>query len=125
MQVIITYLEKHFTKSRATILICLVLMAVGYKNTEIQEKTKVSLPSLRKYRKALDEGEIDRLFANSGNRRAAKLDPDENIIIQNFEKKPPKTLKEAQSRVLKLTGKTIGLTRLREFLKKRGLNPVQ
>jgi transposase len=124
MQIIIRFLEKHFTKSRAVILICLILMAAGFKNTEIQQKTGMSLPSLRKYKNALENDTIDGLFANGGKRRAARLDPDGDKIIEDFEKKPPKTLKDAKNRILKLTGKTISLDRLRVFLKKRGSNRV-
>jgi transposase len=125
VQVIIRFLEKQFTKSRAVILVCLILMAGGYKNSEIQQKTGVSLPSLRKYKRALENEKIDDLFANGGKRRAARLDSDEDKIIKDFEKKPPKTLKDAKNRILKLTGKTLSLDRLRVFLKKRGLSPVQ
>jgi transposase len=100
-------------------------MAAGYKNSEIQQKTGVTLPSLRKYKRALENEKIDDLFANGGRRRAARLDPDEDKIIEDFEKKPPKTLKDAKNRILKLTGKTLSLDRLRVFLKKRGLSPVQ
>ena len=120
MEVIIKFMEKHFTKSRAMILICLILMAVGYKNGEIQRKTGVSLPSLRKYKNALEKEKIDELFANGGKRRAGRLDSEEDKIMEDFNKKPPKTLKDARNRINKLTGKTLSLTRLRVFLKKRG-----
>lgn len=119
MEVIINYLENHFTKTRARILVCLILMVVGYSNSQIKNKLGFDYKSLKKYRSALDKKEIDDLFSNGGARRKSKLDQYSEIIKKDFEGNPPSTLRAAKERIKKLTGEDISLNRLGIFLKKR------
>jgi transposase len=119
METIIEYLEKQFTKSRVMVLICLILMAFEYTNSEIKDRLGVSYPTLRKYRAALEKKEIEPLFSNGGNRRKGRLDEHSDEIASDFTNQPPATLREAKERVKKLTGKTLSLNRLRKKKKKR------
>jgi hypothetical protein len=48
------------------------------------------------------------------------LDGYEDTIMASFDKNPPKTLREAQTRIEDMTGLKRSLTRLRAWLKKRG-----
>jgi len=119
MEIIIKYLETHFSKTRIYILIAVIMMALGFTNSQIKEKLGLSFPALRKYRKSLDNGDIKPLFANGGSRRKSELEEHFNDIAEEFEKKQPSTLREAKERIYNLTGKELSLNRLRIFLKKR------
>ena len=120
MEIIIKFLESYFTKTRVSILIALIMMALGYTNSEIKDKLGITYPSLRKYRSSLDKGEFKPLFANGGSRRKSELEEHFAAIAEDFEKKQPSTLRESNERIFKLTGKKLSLNRLRIFLKKRG-----
>lgn len=120
MEIIIKYLESYFTKTRVYILIALIMMGLGFSNAQIKGKLGMSFPSLRKYRDSLNKGDIKGLFANGGNRRKSALEEHFKEIAEDFEKKQPSTLREANEKIYQLTGKKLSLTRLRVFLKKRG-----
>ena len=125
MEIITKFLESYFTKTRVFILIALIMMALGFSNSQIKDKLGMSYPSLRKYRGSLDKGDIKALFANGGERRKSKLEEHFNEIAEDFGKKQPSTLRESNERIFKLTGKKLSLNRLRIFLKKRGSKTSQ
>jgi len=119
-ELIANILGKHFGKRGSKIIICLILMVFGIRNSDIREKTDVSYDSLRKYKKALESENIDPLFVNNGYREKSELDKFDTIIASDFDKNPPKTLREAQTRIQELTGITRSLHRIRVYLLKRG-----
>ena len=96
-------------------------MCIGIKNSEINVKTGVSYKALRKYRDALEIADIEPLFINNGYREKSELEKHDKIIVAEFDKNPPKTLREARERIQELTGLTRSLHRIRVYLKKRGL----
>jgi len=100
-------------------MVCLTLMAFGISNGEINKKLGVSFPTLRKYRVALESKELDQLFEFRGTRTKSALNDYEEIILKDFDANPPKTLRDAQERILKLTGLNRSLNRVRMWLKKR------
>jgi transposase len=118
---VITLLERLFGKRGARTIFCLVLMAFGISHTEIQSKCAVALSTLRRYRKSLERGDIESLFAVAERKRQhSELDDYEDRIMASFDKNPPKTLREAQTRIEDMTGLKRSLTRLRAWLEKRG-----
>ena len=117
---IIKFLEKYFSKTRIRILISLILMAVGFSNSQIKGKLGIDYKSLKKYRTALENEEIEKLFSNGGARRKSELEQYNEIIKKDFEENPPATLRAANEQIKKLTGKSLSLNRLGIFLKKRG-----
>jgi len=120
MEVVLLFLKKVLGKQRyATVLVCLVLMAFGVSNSEINKKLSISFPTLRKYRDALESEKIDRLFEFKGSRTKSALNDYEDIILKEFDNNPPKTLRDAQERIRKLTGLNRSLNRVRVWLKKR------
>jgi len=121
LELILSILGKHFGKRGSKIIVCLILMAFGIKNSEIRVKTGVSYDSLRKYRNALENEIIEPLFINNGYREKSELEKFDAIIMADFDKDPPKTLREAQERIQGLTGLTRSLHRIRVYLLKRGL----
>ena len=96
-------------------------MVFGIKNNEIKIETGISYDALRKYRRALVMEDLDPLFANHGYREKSELDQYDEVIIADFEKHPPKTLRDAQERIQRLTGLKRSLHRIEVYLKKRGL----
>ena len=118
-------LEKHFGKRSARVIVCLILMAFGITHTEIQKKQGAALSTLRRYRRAIDNDDIGSLFVVSErDRERSKLDDFESEIMEEFNAKPPKTLREAQTRIEQITGLKRSLTRLRVWLKKKGLRSL-
>ena len=118
---ILTFLARYFGKRGCKVIICLILMAFGLSNQEIKNKFGMSNDALRKYRASLDEKRIDTLFANTtGSRKESELEKHKDKILASFESNPPQTLRDAQERILRLTGIKRSITRIRAFLLKRG-----
>ena len=120
METILMFLTRVFVKQRyAKVMACLILMAFGISNGEINKKLGVSFPTLRKYRSALESKEIEGLFEFKGSRTKSEINDFEDIILNDFDANPPKTLRDAQERIQKLTGLKRSLNRVRVWLKKR------
>jgi transposase len=118
---VIALLERIFGKRGSRIIFCLVLMTFGISHTEIQSRCGVALSTLRRYRKSLKSEGIDSLFiVTKRQREQSELDSYEDKIMSSFDKNPPKTLREAQSRIENMTGLKRSFTRLRVWLQKRG-----
>ena len=126
-ELLLTMLGKHLGKRGARIMVCLILMAFGITNSEIREKFGASFDSLRKYRSALENENIEPLFVtnNVDSRMKSELLNFDEQIMNDFDKNPPKTAREAQERIAALTGVKRNLTRIRAYLLKRGLKIVQ
>ena len=125
-EIVIKLLERYFGKRGAKVVVCLILMLYGIAHTDIQEKLGVALSTTRRYRKALESGEIDSLFhVAERERERSELDDYEKEILADFEENPPKTLRESQSRIEALTGIKRSLPRIRAWLLKRGFNQEQ
>jgi len=122
---IFSILVGHFGNRGSKIVICLILMVFGIKNSEIKAKTGVSYDALRKYRQALDSENIEPLFINNGYREKSELEKFDAVIAADFDKNPPRTLREAKERIRELTGLTRSLHRIRVYLLKRGLKAVR
>jgi hypothetical protein len=73
----------------------------------------------------LDNDDIDPLFINNGYREKSELEKFDSIIFDDFDKRPPKTLREARERIQKLTGITRSIHRIRVYLLKRGSKIAQ
>ena len=83
-ELLLDMLGKYFGKRGSKIVVCLILMAFGVRNSEIREKFGTSYDSLRKYRSALECGNIDPLFVtnNADSRMKSELlNYNERIMI--------------------------------------------
>ena len=126
MDAVIQLLTKILGKQRyAKVIVCLTLMAFGVSKSEINKKLGTSYTTLRKYKTALENKEIDQLIEFKGSRTKSALNDYETVIMQEFNANPPKTLRDAQERILKLTGLNRSLHRIQVWLKKRGLKAGQ
>jgi transposase len=118
---ILDFLARYFGKRGSKIVVCLVLMAFGLKNQEIKNKFGMSYDSLRKYREAFDAKNVEPLFLNAaGSGKESELERYKDKILDDFKVNPPQTLRDAQERILKLTGIKRSINRIRIFLLKRG-----
>lgn len=122
VDLLLNIIGSHFGKRGAKIIVCLVLMVFGFKNSEIKDKFGMSFDALRKYRTALDDGDIESLFvAHNDNRQKSEMEQYNKELMDEFENNPPKTLRDAQERIKKITGLSRSLYRIWVYLKKRGL----
>ena len=121
MNLLLGLLSSRFHMRGAKTIVVLVLMAFGLKNAEIREKLGTSWDSLRKYRTALDIGDIESLFTmDNSKRQKSELERYNDQIAASFEKNPPKTLREAKQRIKEITGLERSINRIRKYLLKRG-----
>lgn len=122
MEIVLLFLTKVLGKQRyAKIIVCLTLMAFGIKSSEINKKLGLSYTTLRKYKAALETGEIGSLLEFNGARTKSELDNYEDVILKEFDTNPPKTLRDAQERIMRITGLKRSLHRTDVWLKKKGL----
>jgi len=124
-EIVIKILEQKFGVRGSKIVISLILMVFGMKNMEIHEKGGISDRALRRYRKAMEEGKIRSLFINKGYRGKSEMEKYNEEIVEEFNKRPPKTLRDAQERIKRITGLTRSLHRIGVYLKKRGIKAEQ
>lgn len=116
-------LEANYGKRGARIIVCLILIALGMSHIEIKRKLGASFDALRKYKMALKNGNIEDLFVthNADSRMKSELMEYDEQIMSEFDKNPPRTVREAQERIKAMTGIERGFTRISAYLKKRGL----
>ncbi len=121
--VLLKMLEEHYGKRGARIMVCLILITFGISHIEIKKKFGASYDALRKYRMALENKNVANLFVthNADSRMKSELLKYDEQIMSDFDKNPPKTVREAQERIKAMTGIERGCTRIRAYLKKRGL----
>lgn len=124
--IIMKILERYFGKRGTKVIICLVLMFHGVTHTEIRDKYGIALSTTRRYRKAIENGNVeDLLVVAPRTRERSKLDDYETEILADFEENPPRTLREAQSRIEILTGIKRSLPRISAWCLKRGFVRLQ
>ena len=117
--IVLNFLARSFGKRGSKVVVCLILMVFGFENSEIKKSFGMSYDTLRKYKAALVSGSIEPLFKNSGARAKSELNIHSELIISDFNVRPPKTLREARDRIYSLTGIKRSINRIRIFLKKR------
>jgi len=121
MTVLLKFLATRVHMRGAKIIVVLVLMAHGLSNKEIRETYGFAWDSLRKYRNALVTENIPSLFEmDISKRQKSELEKYNEEIDAAFEENPPKTLREARERIFEITGLRRSLTRIRNYLLKKG-----
>jgi transposase len=120
-ELVLKILERYFGKRGAKVIVCLILMIHGITHTEIRDRYGIALSTTRRYKKALENGNIDVLFLVAPRtRERSKLDDYEAEILADFNENPPRTLREAQSRIEILSGIKRSLPRISAWCLKRG-----
>jgi len=119
LKVIIEMLEEKIGKRLTRQIVCVLLLIIGMKKSEIKTLIGISPTSLYKYDKLIEAEKLSELFADNVYRRVSDLEKHSDVIEADFAKKPPKTRAEAQERIKRLTGLERALPNIGKFLKKR------
>ena len=78
---VLEFLSRFLGKRGAKIVICLVLMSCGLKNTEIRDRFGLSWDSLRKYRTAFETKNIAPSFEMDAKRKQSELAQYKDVIM--------------------------------------------
>ena len=97
----------------------LFLKSQGISHQEIGKMVGITQDTLRKYLEEYKSGGIEALKDLHFRKPTSSLEEHRETIEQDFEKNPPKTLKEAASRIHKLTGIERSPKQIGRFLKKK------
>ena len=120
LDIVIDMLESRLGSRVTRQVICVLLLLFGVSRRDIEEKIGTSPATLCKYNKLICNNEVQKLFEAELYRPVSELEKFAEQIEKDFEEKPPKTRREAQERIKKLTGIERSLPRVGAFLKKRG-----
>lgn len=119
LKIVTKLMEEKIGKRTTRQIICVLLLIFGVKRREIKEKTGASPTSLCKYEKMIKEERVGELFEAELYRPVSELEKYTKEIEAEFEKQAPKTRREAQERIKRLTGLERALPNIGKFLKKR------
>jgi len=119
LKVIIKLLENKIGKRTTQQIICVLLLVLGVKRSEIKAATGVSPTSMCKYDKLIREEKLTEIFEAELYRPVSELEKYAEKIEKDFAKKPPKTRTEASERIYRLTGIRRSIWSVGNFLKKR------
>lgn len=119
VKVIMELLEEKIGKRLTRQILCVLLLIMGMKKSEIKTMVGVSPTSLYKYDKLIEEEKLNELFADNVYRRVSELEKHTATIEKDFANNPPQTRSEAKERIKRLTGLDRALTNIGKFLKKR------
>jgi len=101
------------------------LKALGYAHYEIGRIARRSQKTVRRCLTLYRDGGLAALKANHAHRPTSALAAHQASVEAEFRAKPPKTLKEAQARLVTLTGIRRSLTQVRAFLRRLGFKRLK
>jgi transposase len=96
------------------------LKAKGLKPKLIHELTGLDVRTIRSHIHMYKNGGIEALKHRDPNRPQGELEEHKQSIEEEFDKRPPASIKEAVERIFKLTGILRSDTRVEVFLKRLG-----
>jgi len=102
-------------------ILCVILLAFEIEPNIIAEKLKLSKPSIKKYEKMLNEGQINELMTIKGNWRKSELEDYREEILSELEAGEYKNLRQIQVMIEKKTGLKRSRQRINVFLKKTNI----
>ena len=100
----------------------LILKAHCLPHNKICQILDISQPTLRSHFEQYEHGGIEELKRLSRYKPVSELENHRNSIVEEFEKNPPATIKEAAARIEALTGIKRSEQQVRVFLKKTNSN---
>lgn len=95
------------------------LKSRGLTHDRIAELADTSLRTVQRVLTEFLDGGLDAVRATRWEGRHAELDDHADTLEDHFVENPPRSTREAQAEIQRLTGVKRGLTQVREFLKKR------
>ena len=97
----------------------LYLKCIGYSHNEINKLCRISKPTLATYIKEFKTEGFAGFEKLKWKGQKSELNSYIDIIDKDFELNPPKTVVEAQERIMKLTGIQRSPTQIRDFLRNK------
>ena len=95
------------------------LKSRGLSHADIAELADVSPRSVQRYLDEFEEGGLDRVRRLNWQGKACELDCHQQSIEDYFIEHPPRSAREAQEAIERLTGIRRGLSQVRAFMKKK------
>lgn len=95
------------------------LKAKGLTHAQIAELAGVSPRSVQRYLDEFEEGGLERVRQLNWQGKSCELDAHRDSLEDHFLANPPRTAREAQADIQRLTGVRRGLSQVRAFLKKK------
>ena len=117
---VMTFLEEHIGKRKAKQVMYLILLAVGVERKIIKETFGASNATLCKYNAAVKAENPKIIFEQNYNRPVSELEKHRDEIMEELEKNPVSTRREAAVIIEGKTGIKRSVTQVGEFLKKGG-----
>lgn len=97
------------------------LKSKGLRHKEIQNITEFSHTQITKLLNLYQRGGLEAVKTLHYQGQPSKLHPFKDELKSSFEEKPVATLKEAKARIAEISGITLSLTQVKEFLDKIGI----
>ena len=94
------------------------LKALGYQHQEIGQIMQISQKTLRSYLRMYEDGGIEALKSLKFYQPESELVEHSDVLKEEFEARPPKTINEVVKRIEDLTGIRRSPTQVRKFLTK-------
>jgi transposase len=95
------------------------LKSQGLTHADIAQLADVSPRSVQRYLDEFEQGGLPRLRQLNWSGKACELDPHHASLEAYFLEHPPRSVREAQQAIQRLTGIRRGLSQVRAFLKKK------
>jgi transposase len=95
------------------------LKSMGLTHADIAAFADVSPRSVQRYLDEFDQGGLDRVRRLNWAGKGCELDEHQQSLEGYFTEHPPRSAREAQEAIERLTGIRRGLSQVRAFLKKR------
>ena len=116
---VIQFLQIFMTKTLARRVVGLVLIIVGVPNERIIELTEMSDRSIWNLKKAVNDGEIDKLFViGSRSGRPGKAKDIESAIVEELERNNYHTRQQVADMILEKFGISMSVSAVGKLLKK-------
>jgi transposase len=104
-------------------MFCLRLKYRGYQNREIADILEISRNTVSNYLTLYETQGLEGLKTLNYQGPVSKLDKHQPKVEASFRHQPPRSVKEARERIKKMTGIKRSLSRVRNFMKRMGMNP--
>src|SRR5215475_1035005 len=95
------------------------LKSQGFTHADIAELADVSPRSVQRYLDEFEQGGLDRVRRLNWEGKACELDGHQQSLEDYFIEHPPRSAREAQEAIERLTGIRRGLSQVRAFMKKK------
>jgi transposase len=95
------------------------LKSRGLTHADIAEFADVSPRSVQRYLDEFEEGGLDRVRRLNWQGKGCELDGHQQSLEDYFIEHPPRSAREAQEAIKRLTGVQRGLSKVRAFMKKK------